>query len=130
MATCDRPPDGWHCTLSRGHDGPCPTVEDKRAAFPHCDPRILHAPTECPYCDKYDDWQELRRLWGIAFTGHEPTDDQLPCPADSARPPGSASDHRQWGGNRPGGYGSPPPESAPSARQGWLRRALRGSTNG
>lgn len=22
---CDRPPEGWFCTLDRGHDGPCPT---------------------------------------------------------------------------------------------------------
>lgn len=23
--TCKRPPPGWYCTLSDGHDGPCPT---------------------------------------------------------------------------------------------------------
>ena len=23
----------------------------------------------------------------------------MPCPADAARPPGSPSDHRRWGGN-------------------------------
>lgn len=23
--TCKRPPKGWYCTLSAGHDGPCPT---------------------------------------------------------------------------------------------------------
>lgn len=49
-------------------------------------------------------------MWHIAFTGEEPTDDQLPCPADAARPPGSPSDHRQWPGNRPEGY----------AASGWL----------
>lgn len=40
--------------------------------------------------------------------GHEgdclttPEWEQFPCPADAARPPGGISDHRQWGGNRPG----------------------------
>jgi hypothetical protein len=43
------------------------------ATFPHCDQRILHAPGECAYCDVHADWQELRRGWGIAFTGHAPT---------------------------------------------------------
>lgn len=80
----------------------------QRAAFPHCDTRVLHAPAECEYCDKYDDWQELRRLWGIAFTGHEPQESghskELPCPADFNRPPDSPSDHRQWPGNTPEGY--------------------------
>lgn len=55
--------------------------------------------SECEYCDHYPDWQELRQMWSIAFTGHEPTADQLPCPADHARPPDSPSDHRQWHGN-------------------------------
>lgn len=100
--------------------GPHP-ADRSRAAFPHCDQRILHAPGECSYCDTYDDWQELRRLWGIAFTGHEPVEDehskQLPCPADYNRPPDSPSDHRQWGGNvardesdlEPGQWRSYPP---------------------
>jgi len=40
--------------------------------FPHCDPRILHAPGgACEYCDAHPDWQELRKAWGIAFTGSE-----------------------------------------------------------
>jgi len=85
-----------------------------RAAFPHCDTRILHSPGECEYCDDYPDWQNLRKLWGIAFTGHEPEEikfadgevhaRELPCPADFNRPPSSPSDHRQWPGNTPGGY--------------------------
>lgn len=73
--------------------------DQSRAAMPHCDTRILHKPGECEYCDHYPDWQELRQMWSIAFTGHEPTADQLPCPADHTRPPGSPSDHRQWYGN-------------------------------
>lgn len=77
----------------------------ERAAFPHCDTRILHAPGECQYCDGYSDWQELRKLWGIAFTSHAPETTEwgteLPCPADANRPPNSPSDHRQWPGNTP-----------------------------
>lgn len=64
--------------------------------FPHCDQRILHAPTECKYCDKHRDWQELRTAWGIAFTGYEPEGKELPCPADHAR----GSNHTRWGGNQ------------------------------
>lgn len=26
---------------------------------------------------------------------------KLPCPADASRPPGTSSDHRRWGGNKP-----------------------------
>lgn len=40
--------------------------------FPHCDSRILHAPGECEYCDEVPEWQELRKAWGIAFTGRVP----------------------------------------------------------
>lgn len=74
-------------------------LADGRAFAAHCDGRILHAPGECWSCDLYPDWQKLRELWGIAFTGHQPEGDQLPCPADHARPPGSPADHRQWGPN-------------------------------
>lgn len=42
------------------------------AQFPHCDQRILHAPSECEYCDGHPEWQALREAWGIAFTGHQP----------------------------------------------------------
>lgn len=69
--------------------------------FPHCDQRILHKPGTCLYCDGHPLWQELRDAWGIAFTGETPIADQLPCPADHARPAGSEADHRQWGGNKP-----------------------------
>jgi len=105
------------------------------AQFPHCDQRILHAPSECEFCDGHPEWQELRKAWGIAFTGYRPRitlpecgkkvsrpglafscrqarghdgdclpvpeHEALPCPADAARPPGSGSDHRRWGGNKP-----------------------------
>ena len=89
-------------------------LEENRAFAPHCDQRILHAPGDCWACDLYPDWQKLRELWGIAFTGHQPKDEvlrvdqheepvavrrMLPCPADYNRPPDSPSDHRQWGPN-------------------------------
>jgi hypothetical protein len=88
------------------------TLEDGRSFAPHCDQRILHEPGICWACDLYPDWQKLRELWGIAFTGHEPktekiggesysfTRKELPCPADFNRPPGSSSDHRNWPNNR------------------------------
>jgi hypothetical protein len=53
--------------------------------YPHCDQRILHAPGECEFCDKHPEWQSLRRGWGIAFTGYEPEEKELPDPATFAR---------------------------------------------
>lgn len=69
--------------------------DETTPVFPHCDPRILHAPTECEFCDRHPDWQELRQYWGIAFTGYEPEDKELPCPADYAR----GDSHKLWYGN-------------------------------
>lgn len=63
--------------------------------YPHCDPRILHAPTECMYCDEHPIWQALRLSWGISFTGYEPEGTELPCPADYAR----GESHKSWYGN-------------------------------
>lgn len=110
---------------SRGTTGP--------ASFPHCDQRILHAPGECEYCDLHADWQELRSSWGVAFTGHTPGDREVPCPADALRPPGSASDHRRWGGNKPtsadGTWPQELPASVmiygePAAQRDWQKRFL------
>lgn len=68
--------------------------------FPHCDSRILHAPfDDCKYCNDRPEWQNLRKAWGIAFTGHDPEKGQMPCPADAARPAGAENDHRRWRGN-------------------------------
>lgn len=74
-------------------------------SFPHCDARVLHAPGECKFCDE-SGLQDVRRAWGIAFSGHKPEVDEygrleMTCPADLARPAGSSSDYRQWGGNVP-----------------------------
>lgn len=67
-----------------------PTVQ-----FPHCDQRILHAPGECQFCDEHPDWQFLREMWGICFTGYTPEGKELPCPADNTR----GDKHKQWFGN-------------------------------
>ena len=73
-----------------------------RAPYPHCDDRILHEPKSCTYCDQYPDRQFERIQNHIAFTGqYPPPPGWQPCPADAARPPGSDSDHRRWGGNKP-----------------------------
>jgi hypothetical protein len=76
---------------------------------PHCDAKILHAPGECQYCDDKPEWQELRQMWGIAFTGHSnetiPYPDRngntiekslIPCPSEWDRP---VEIINKWGGN-------------------------------
>jgi hypothetical protein len=71
---------------------------------PHCDQAVLHAPGECRFCDDCPEWQALRVLWGIAFTGHVPQElnvpkyRQLPCPSDFRRPGGI---NQVWPGNWP-----------------------------
>lgn len=64
--------------------------------FPHCDQRILHAPGECEVCDEHPLWQDLRIAWGICFTGYEPDNKEIPCPADYAR----GNKHTLWPGNQ------------------------------
>lgn len=72
-------------------------VHDCIPQFPHCDQRILHAPSDgCIYCNKHPDWQALRVAWGIAFTGWTPEGTELPCPADHAR----GDRHKLWHGNQ------------------------------
>lgn len=73
------------------------------AQFPHCDPRILHRQNSCEYCDMYPEWQKLREIWGIAFTGHStdeskmyPDHGLIPCPSEWSRP---LSVINKWGGN-------------------------------
>jgi hypothetical protein len=75
----------------------------------HCDSRVCHAPGECEYCDWYPQVQADRLNNRVCFTGWN--SDRMvrrwgvgsckPCPADAVRPPGSRSDHRRWGGNKP-----------------------------
>jgi hypothetical protein len=63
--------------------------------FPHCDSLVLHAPGECEYCDLFPYLQVVREHWKIAFSGYEPDEKELPCPADFQRPGKS----QLWGGN-------------------------------
>lgn len=73
-----------------------PTITRARTiTFPHCDPRVLHAPGECEFCDWHPDWQDLRIGWGIAFTGYEPDENELPDPATHAR----GDTLNKWHGN-------------------------------
>jgi hypothetical protein len=65
--------------------------------FPHCDPRVLHAPGECNYCDKHGEWQALRIAWGVTFTGYEPDIGEVPDPATLNRP---VKTIEKWPGNR------------------------------
>ncbi len=91
--------------------------------FPHCDQSVLHAPSECRFCDLHPDWQALRIAWGIAFTGHDPQPlykngpMQAPCPSDYRRGTGQA---HTWGGNRPTNV-DVPQEQTPASKwmYGW-----------
>ena len=87
--------------------------------IPHCDQSVLHAPGECEHCDTRPDWQALRELWGIAYTGHVPTGRQMRCPSDHRRGTGEA---HVWGGNRPTNVTAPQRETpASKGLYGWLR---------
>lgn len=80
--------------------------------FPHCDPKVLHDQKDnCKYCNMHPDWQELRKQWGIAFTGHsddlvrytdwegnEVVKTLIPCPSEWER---SLNTINKWAGNRP-----------------------------
>jgi hypothetical protein len=73
---------------------------------PHCDALVLHAPGDCRFCDRHPDWQAYRTAVGIAFTGQEPVDGQIQCPAETSRP---AEVIHAWPGNRPVPPGTQPP---------------------
>jgi hypothetical protein len=71
------------------------------AVLPHCDQSVLHAPGECRYCDERPEWQALRVIWGVSFTGHPVVADtgvKVMCPSDAARGIGGA---HVWPGNTP-----------------------------
>jgi hypothetical protein len=78
-------------------------VTEPRLVPPHCDQRVLHAPGECRFCDERPYWQELRVMWGVAFTGHEPKRGEypwlheMPCPS-SVR---DLQTVNRWPGNLP-----------------------------
>lgn len=100
---------------------PTPTpVLDVIDQFPHCDALILHRPGQCEYCDEHPDWQELRELWQINFTGeHEPG--KVLCPAEQKR------DLRQiekWCGNTPNADPVIPTQAEISEALNTLQQAL------
>jgi hypothetical protein len=68
------------------------------AFAPHCDPAVLHKPSDCRHCDTYPAWQHYRQVAGIAFTGETPTEHEVPCPSDQRRPGGV---NQVWPGNQP-----------------------------
>jgi hypothetical protein len=71
-------------------------MSEERCFAPHCDQSILHAPGACQHCDKYPDWQELRKLWRINFTDEYDLD-KAPCPSTYFREIGVRD---RWFGNR------------------------------
>lgn len=85
--------------------------------YPHCDTRVLHAPGECEYCDQCPDAQAQRIQCGVAFSGHEPEGDEIPCPADAAVANGERGDYNRWPGNTPEGY--PPLVKVHDVPLGW-----------
>jgi hypothetical protein len=64
--------------------------------FPHCDSRVLHAPGKCQFCDMHPEWQELREMWGISFTG-EYQHGKMMCPSEVSR---DLDVIERWPGNR------------------------------
>lgn len=63
--------------------------------FPHCDALVLHEPQKCESCDRHPDWQQLRQMWGVNFTGvHDPS--KAICPAERRRP---LETLERWHGN-------------------------------
>lgn len=87
-----------------------------RAPMPHCDSSILHPPGKCRYCDDYPDFQEMREIARINFTG-EHDQDKAPCPSEYFRPDEVRD---RWPGNVAVGPGEEPPPypSAPLADLG------------
>lgn len=64
--------------------------------FPHCDPRVLHSPGVCDYCDKVPALQEYRRMCGLPYVDDLQVTDAIL--------PGENRDRRSaeaWGGNQP-----------------------------
>jgi len=67
--------------------------------MPHCDQSILHAPGACGHCDHYPDFQHVRTVMRIAFSGtpeETGTGDLAPCPSTWFRSPEKRD---RWGGN-------------------------------
>lgn len=81
----------------RRRDGDGAEPERPRALMPHCDQRVLHRPSACEVCDRFPEYQQYRELLGIAYTGEEPAEHELPCPATLRR---GLDVINEWPGNR------------------------------
>ena len=68
--------------------------------YPHCDPRILHPPGECEYCDN-SGLQEIRRAWDMNFTTKNQDKKKSLCPAIKYR---GLENCESWPRNRPKSY--------------------------
>jgi hypothetical protein len=53
--------------------------------YPHCEPRVLHHPSECVHCadEKYSPLHDFRERVGMNYTGH--TDRPFPCIGENER---------------------------------------------
>jgi hypothetical protein len=69
----------------------------QRAAHPHCDDLVLHAPGECRYCDEFPERQAMRFRNGVNFTGKLEYG-KRPCPSTERRP---LEVIERWHGNVP-----------------------------
>lgn len=94
----NKKPDGNFEAVEFDYDQP--EENGFKLPMPHCDPSILHAPSECQYCDHYPEAQALRAWWRINFTGHH-DDDKAPCPSTHFR---SDEARDLWPGNTVDGY--------------------------
>ena len=80
---------------------------------PHCDPRILHAPSAgCDFCVEAVELQAERERLEISNSGM--ANRKWPCPADQAR---GKAHYEAWGGNKPKTYKQIEEEAAAFAAQ-------------
>lgn len=63
--------------------------------YPHCDQRVLHAPGQCVYCDRFSSLQEARLSQRVNFTGQS-REGFSQCPAERER---ALDAIERWGGN-------------------------------
>jgi hypothetical protein len=65
--------------------------------YPHCDPRVLHSPGRCEFCDMYPEHQRARVVARVNFTG-EKVPGFRACPSEMRR---TLENIERWPGNRP-----------------------------
>lgn len=94
----------WHCAgerrLTVAQRAYLMAVAELRLTmFPHCDDKVLHARGTCRYCSsgRYARLHELRRRFGIGYTGAALEAGQEACPSEAFRPVDVID---RWPGNR------------------------------